>query len=195
MDLHLLCAADLYLNSALYSSCKTFESDDSFGMSLSGASENVIIRTKSRTIALENEALITCKVTPRPEWSSLIHIAVFSNILKRSIQSLYPENTGFHYRQLYNHRFEPFSDEIFMACPLHILWSADGMLPHGVFTPNHFVSVLANTGDINNTTSRKTQPKPRKKMPGGLQKTLFHFSFSSPANAQDHEGAVTESQV
>lgn len=163
-------------------------------MSLSRTSENVFIRTRSRTTALENEALETCKVTPRPEWSSLIHIVVLSNILKRPIQSLYPENTGFHYRQLYNHKFEPFSSELSMARPLHILWSVDGMLPHGVFQPNHFVSVLASTGGINNTNI-KSQPKPRKKMPGRPQRTLFDFNFSSSENVhgnKDKSGSQAE---
>ena len=189
-DLRLLCAADLYLDSALFGSCKTFESDDSFGMSLSAASENIFLRTKSRTSALENEALITCKVTPRPEWSSLIHIAVLANVLKRPIQSLYPDNTGFHYRQLYHGMFEPLSGDMLMTRPLHILWSVDGALPHGVFTPNHFVSVLANEGDVD-SSSFKTQYKPKKKV-SGQQKTLFDFNFSTSTNAyDDNEEAAT----
>ena len=52
--LRFLCAAGMYLNPDLYStSCET---DDHFGMAISGPSENIFTSTKNRSAAVEHES-------------------------------------------------------------------------------------------------------------------------------------------
>ena len=91
--LQFLCAADMYLNPDLYST--SFETNDHFGMTISGPSENIFTSTKNRSAAVKHESLLTCETEHRPRWSSLIHIQALANVLKRSVISIYPDNTGF----------------------------------------------------------------------------------------------------
>ncbi|CAG2203108.1 unnamed protein product [Mytilus edulis] len=91
-ELWYLCAAELYMNSASYANYQAFSSDDDFGMCLSGSAE--------KEAAIRNEAEETCNITPRPKWSNLIHIAALSNVIKRPVCSIYPDNFQWiHYNE------------------------------------------------------------------------------------------------
>ncbi|OPL21402.1 hypothetical protein AM593_01481, partial [Mytilus galloprovincialis] len=161
-ELRYLCAAELYMNSASYANYQAFSSDDDFGMCLSGSAEKSLVEraldiSKSACkvlleAAIRNEAEETCNITPRPKWSNLIHIAALSNVIKRPVCSIYPDNTGFPYRKLFNRQFKP-NDELVSDIPIYILWSVDGGLPHGPFNPNHFVCVTRRTVCTSETTA------------------------------------------
>ena len=79
LKLRLLCAMDLYLNADDHAA--SFGSDDSFGMAISGPSENIFVATSDRREALKHEAMLTCEITPNPRWSSLFHLQALANIL------------------------------------------------------------------------------------------------------------------
>ena len=143
-------------------------------MAISGPSENIFTATSSRQIAVEHEAMLTCDVTPRPRWSSLIHVQALANILSRPVVSVYSENTGFPYRYLFNKRFDPLKSIAKHSTPIHIMWTVDGASPHSMFTPNHFV-VLREKSKSHKTeaTSNKSDEKKCKRS----NKTLFDFDF------------------
>ena len=59
--------------------------------------------------------------------------------MKRSVISIYPDNTGFQYENLFNREFAPLTATPEHERPIYIQWTVDGALPHGMFPPNHFV--------------------------------------------------------
>ena len=110
--LRFLCAADMYLNADLYST--SFVTDDYFGMAITGLSENLFMSTKNRSVAVEDESLVTCETVPRPDTHSR------ANVLKRPVLSAYPEKTGFPYQDLFNREFTPLSYQPEQQTPIYM---------------------------------------------------------------------------
>ncbi|CAG2243937.1 unnamed protein product [Mytilus edulis] len=152
-NLRLLCAAEIFLNAQAYTSHEALITDDNFGMCLSANAERAFTTNQDRVKALECEALNTCTISPRPTWSNLIHLIALPNVIHRPVYSMYPSNTGFPYRHVFNRLYTPF-EECNSAKPLYILWSVDGALPHENFTPNHFV--FLKEGSQNSQTESHT---------------------------------------
>ncbi|CAG2184616.1 unnamed protein product [Mytilus edulis] len=152
-NLRLLCAAEIFLNAQAYTSHEALITDDNFGMCLSANAERAFTTNQDRVKALECEALNTCTISPRPTWSNLIHLIALPNVIHRPVYSMYPSNTGFPYRHVFNRLYTPF-EECNSAKPLYILWSVDGALPHENFTPNHFV--FLKEGSQNSQTENHT---------------------------------------
>ncbi|CAC5408480.1 unnamed protein product [Mytilus coruscus] len=198
-DLRYLCAAELYVNSSFYTNLDVFRNNGEFGMSLTGSAENVLTSTNNREAAIRHEALETCCKIPRPKWSRLIHIAALASVLKRPVYSVYPSNTEFPYRHLFHQQFNPRDCQVLASDhgsiiltiilpwsgqPIYILWSVDGGLPNGPFTPNHFVSVCLRTNNpVNNTLAEKN-----KKRKGNLT-DYFMPKRTKPATLQSDENA------
>ena len=180
-----LCAANMYLNADLYST--SFETDDHFGMAISGPSENIFMSTKNRSAAVEHESLLTCETLPRPRWSSLIHIQALANVVKRPVISSYPDNTGLPYNNLFNREFTPLSDKPEHEKPIYILWTVDGALPHGMFTPNHFVWLRESPFQ----SEPQVVTKPKKGIKRN-SRTLFDYDFVPIKKQPSLETADTE---
>ncbi|CAC5373378.1 unnamed protein product [Mytilus coruscus] len=164
-------------------------------MSLTGSAENVLTSTNDREAAIRHEALETCCIIPRPKWSSLIQIAALASVLKRPVYSVYPSNTGFPYRHLFHQQFNPRDCQVLASDQsIYILWSVDGGLPNGPFTPNHFVSVCLRTNNpVNNTLAEKNK-KRKGKFDGLLHgkctnKVLTMPKRTKPATLQSDENA------
>lgn len=178
-----LCAADLFLSASDYATCEALKTDDYFGMSVSAPSEKVLLSTRDRNQAIENEALLTCDNSPRPHWCYLIHILALANVLKRPVNSLYPENTNFPYRDVYHKQFVHFNstEPLSSTHPLYILWSVDGTLPHSAFHPNHFVCLVPNDAIYKMSVSKKapiTIKKGQKRQNSSI-KDFFQLSVKS----------------
>lgn len=194
--LRLLCAADLYLYADEYAA--SFDNDDCFGMAISGPSENIFTATSNRRAAVEHEAVLTCKVTPRPRWSSLIHLQALANILRRPVLSIYPENTGFHYRYLFNRQFDPLTSTPKTSTPIYILWTVDGAIPHGMFTPNHFVVLREKSKSHQAGRSANKEElnlKEKKRDLKRSNKTLFDYNFQPLSKNLKADDSVEEDPV
>ena len=195
MKLRLLCAMDLYLHADEHAA--SFGSDDSFGMAISGPSENIFVATSDRREALKHEAILTCEITPNPRWSSLIHLQALANILEKPIVSIYPENTGFQYRYMFNRQIDPLISTPETADLIHIMWTVDGVLPHGMFTPNHFVLLKEGTkpDEPDYNQNQKEEAKPSKRNLKRQSKTLFDYNFKSLSKTSKTEDNMTEMTV
>ena len=144
--LHFLCAADMCLNADLYST--SFETDDHFGMAISGPSENIF------------------------KMEFFNHIQALANVLKRPVISSYPDNTGLPHNNLFNREFTPLSDKPEHEKPIYILWTVDGALSHGMFTPNHFVWLRESPFQ----SEPQVVTKPKKGIKRN-SRTLFDYDF------------------
>ena len=130
--LRLLVAEELYSNAEYYATHEIFKNSAKltdtpesvlFTVALTAVGDKIISDGGSQTEAVKAEAIASCKIGV---WGSLLHVMVFTSVIKRPIYSLYPD-INFRFRplmhQLLNPRLSALDDG---RNPVYLLWSRDG---------------------------------------------------------------------
>ena len=139
-DLRCLTSIELALNSPFYAKHKCFNvseafSINNFSVSLSFSTVDADLSANDAVIKEAENNCIDKK------WSSFICGLGLSSVLRRKIQTFYPEFGQTKYFNLFNQTVEPRLSVIFNE-PLHLLFCREGFVSGPIFNYNHYVPLL-----------------------------------------------------
>ena len=142
-DLRCLTSIELSLNPSFYALHKCFDVSEAFfknNFSVS-LSHSTVDADLSADDAVIREAENNCV---NKKWSSFICVLGLATVLRRNIQTYYPDFGQTKYFHLFNQTVEPRLSVIFKQPPLHLLFCCEGFLSAGssYFNYNHYVPLL-----------------------------------------------------
>ena len=139
-DLRSFSSIELALNSSFYANHKCFVSEafsvNNFSVSLSFSTVDADLCSANDDVIKEAENNCVDK-----KWSLFICVLGLSSVLRRKIQTFYPEFGQTKYFNLFNQTVEPRLSVIFKE-PLHFLFCREGFVSGPGFNYNHYVPLL-----------------------------------------------------
>ena len=102
------------------------------------------------------------ETTKKDSWSGMWHIYALASVLKRPIQSIYPEK-NLRIRPAYHKLVMPREEQITVhsLSPFSIMWTRVADMPeHRLWSPNHFVPCVPATCTLPRTYSEVLHKKP-----------------------------------